>query len=524
MSEERLADRFWRLNNLYKIRDKDGLLVTFRPNRAQRHFAAVKHTRNLILKSRQLGFTTFGCIEKLDSTLFTKDKIIDADIIAHRDKDVMDIFENKIEFAWKNLDEQIKKRFLLDTHSKRELAFGLNGGKSKSLNRISVTNSSRSGSKTHVHVTELAFLDKKRPGDAKEIISGCAPTLGIDGIWDIESTARGRQGEFYDMCMQAHERQKKGIKANPKDFKLHFYNWTWDDYEMSKITQSMIEEAIPEMRKHPEFDEIQAQYKYTVKQMVCYYFYWTSLKRDWELLRQEYPNTIEEAFAASADNLFDAIAVSKLEEKIGRRSGNWIFFKEYNRNHVYGLGADVSEGIGGDSSAIVIWDFSTAKPEIVAVFCSDRISPDDLAYEIANGGRLYGECIVAPERNNHGHATIAILKKIYPTGKIYRMKREDQENPQETDRLGWETNLSTKPRMFHDLRTGVNMEAVNIYDETIKSEMTSYQRDSLNERRANPDQTQHWDKLTAAAIGYQIRNIPQMPVSQRVGVVEAKYN
>jgi acyl-CoA thioester hydrolase len=36
-----------------------------------------------------------------------------------------------------------------------------------------------------------------------------------------------------------------------------------------------------------------------------------------------------------------------------------------------------------------------------------------LAYEIKNGGTRYGNCLVAPERNNHGNGTIAILKMIY---------------------------------------------------------------------------------------------------------------
>lgn len=57
-----LADPWWRLcsGNLYKILVKvegdDGLSMPFKPNRAQRRLLKSLHTRNLILKARQLGF------------------------------------------------------------------------------------------------------------------------------------------------------------------------------------------------------------------------------------------------------------------------------------------------------------------------------------------------------------------------------------------------------------------------------------------------------------------------------------
>ena len=59
MTDPRLIDKTWRMSNLYKIRTKKAALVKFRMNRAQEDFNKNKHTRNIILKSRQLGF----CLE-----------------------------------------------------------------------------------------------------------------------------------------------------------------------------------------------------------------------------------------------------------------------------------------------------------------------------------------------------------------------------------------------------------------------------------------------------------------------------
>ena len=62
-----LADKDWRLNNLYWITDKEGKPTRFRMTPEQREYFEGIHTRNIILKARQLGFTTEVCIIQLDA-------------------------------------------------------------------------------------------------------------------------------------------------------------------------------------------------------------------------------------------------------------------------------------------------------------------------------------------------------------------------------------------------------------------------------------------------------------------------
>ena len=71
-----LADPEWRLFSgcLYKIMIKgddgeDALVMPFKPNAAQRRFIRRLWHRNLILKARQLGFTTLIAILWLDHAL-----------------------------------------------------------------------------------------------------------------------------------------------------------------------------------------------------------------------------------------------------------------------------------------------------------------------------------------------------------------------------------------------------------------------------------------------------------------------
>jgi hypothetical protein len=56
------ADPRWRLSNHYTIRDKAGRSVPFRPNGAQLAPFDNLHSANIILKARQLGFTTLRCL------------------------------------------------------------------------------------------------------------------------------------------------------------------------------------------------------------------------------------------------------------------------------------------------------------------------------------------------------------------------------------------------------------------------------------------------------------------------------
>lgn len=54
--KEKLSNKKWRLTSgkLYFIKDKNGKRVPFVPNEAQSYFLDNRHTKNIILKARQL--------------------------------------------------------------------------------------------------------------------------------------------------------------------------------------------------------------------------------------------------------------------------------------------------------------------------------------------------------------------------------------------------------------------------------------------------------------------------------------
>ena len=55
------------------------------------------------------------------------------------------------------------------------------------------------------------------------------------------------------------------------------------------------------------------------------------------------------------------------------------------------MGCDVAEGVGQDSSTAVIWDFTNAKPTVVARYANNKISPDIFAFELKIGGEKFGK-------------------------------------------------------------------------------------------------------------------------------------
>lgn len=291
------------MSHLYQIRNKEGKLIRFKRNRAQTHYAQNKWFRNLILKSRQLGFTTDEAIDSLDDVLFTPN--MDALLIAHNLEAGESIFSKKIVFAWEKFPEELRQLYGVDTKTSKTLKFDFGR---KGFSSIAVDTSGRSGTYQRVHVTELAEIAKKYPKKVPDIIEGTIPAIPTNGRVDIESTSQGASGEFYEMFMEAWERGQPTIA---QQYKAHFYNWTWDDEEMAKI-----ESPIPfsEMQQADKFEEYARRHNLSPVEITYYYQKWLSLNKKWNALKREYPTTPQEAFEAVSEGTFYGETIGLMEQ------------------------------------------------------------------------------------------------------------------------------------------------------------------------------------------------------------------
>ena len=181
-----LADRRWRLNNVYTIADKTGNRIPFRLNWAQAALLDDLHECNLILKARQLGFTTFIQIFMLDACLFNSN--IRAGTIAHRLDDARVSFRDKVKFPYDNLPDALKGARPIIRDSADELVFSNNSS-------IRVSTSMRSGTLQYLHISEYGQLCSRFPDKAREIRTGALNTVQAGQVVFIESTAEGERRE-----------------------------------------------------------------------------------------------------------------------------------------------------------------------------------------------------------------------------------------------------------------------------------------------------------------------------------------
>lgn len=479
-NKERLRDPKWRVNHLYKIVDKKARKVTFKYNQVQAEYTAKAKLRNINLKARQQGYTTLACIEMLDECLFRPN--FNAVIIAHDEKSLYKIFK-KVQLAWNTFALKPTGLWVAVGDKANELAF--NNGSS-----ISVALSSRSDTVHRLHVSEFGKMCRKYPDKALEVITGAIPSVPPDGRIDIESTAEGEGGDFFDMFWAAWDR---GREAIGEEWTAFFSPWYKEEAYTTEARYK-----VPDVLKG-----MQEQYKLTDGQFHWYIGKRATLKA---LMGQEYPTTPEEAFVTSGDKVFDADILKVYAESArdGNVVGDWTYFTDYKPGHVYALGADVSEGIGKDSSTAVILDMSLPRTTVVARYKSNRISPTLFAYEIKNGATRYGSCIAAVERNNHGHATLAKLQEIYAN--VYVAKTFDKLLNRETDKPGWLTSTKTKPIILFNLKQAVEEFWVDIPDRAILKELRMYDNEDLRQVRFDDETTRHFDLVMALAIAYEMRN------------------
>lgn len=291
---DKLSDQWWRLNNLYYIIDESGQKVLFQPNYAQERLFHELHIQNLILKARQLGFTTFIDILFLDICLFNSET--EAGIIAHNREDAGKIFRRKIQYPYHNLPAWLQERISVVTESKSEISFS-NGS------LISVGTSMRSGTVQLLHISEFGKICARFPDKAREIVTGTMEAIhpGSPGtLTFIESTAEGRAGYFYAYCKKAQDDRKAELPLTPMDMKFHFFPW-WQHPKRVLDPAGVI--ITTEMQQYFSETETLIGQRITPEQRAWYVKKAEKLGED---MKREHPSTPEEAFEQSIKGAYYA--------------------------------------------------------------------------------------------------------------------------------------------------------------------------------------------------------------------------
>lgn len=297
-----LKDPMWRVCSgaLYQIMLKsdtgEGSVVPFRPNRAQLRLISRLWHRNIILKARQLGFTTLIAIMWLDHALFNADQR--CGIIAQDREAAEVIFRDKVKLAYDRLPAALKEAMPLARDSATELLFAHNNSS------VRVATSMRSGTIHRLHVSEFGKICAKFPDKAREVINGSLPAVPLDGIAVIESTAEGQDGAFYTMTKRSQAQAESGAKLTPRDYRFHFFPWWGEAGYRIEAGDVVITD-----KDRSYFDEVEAKEGCKIDDAQRRWYVATrdaDFSGDPESMWQEYPSTPEEAFQVSTEGTYYA--------------------------------------------------------------------------------------------------------------------------------------------------------------------------------------------------------------------------
>lgn len=286
-------DKIWRLNNLYRIVDKNSQSIPFKLNAVQAEIANSPHKRKLILKARQLGMSTFSVIDILDDALFTSN--LASGIVSYSLEHAQHIFKRMIGHALDTFLPELKPLIGIVSQSAREVTF-------KNGSFLRVDTSLRGGSYSSVLISEFGKTCARAPLKAEEVVTGTIQAVPQNGKLIIESTGEGNEGYFADMVYAANERGNKDL--TPLDYQLFFYPWYSEPhYAMNQKVPYPVE-----MENY--FDNIQekACIILTPQQR---YWYAQQAGLLGSKIKQEFPSTISEAFLSNSDAYYYAQCVEQ---------------------------------------------------------------------------------------------------------------------------------------------------------------------------------------------------------------------
>jgi hypothetical protein len=355
--KNKLLDREWRLNHLYHIKDKAGQKVLMRMNWAQKRLYKSMWYFNVILKARQLGFTTFIMIYFLDSCLFNSNQ--SAGIIAHTKDDAENIFTNKVKFAYDNLPDWLKSEITATQDSAKRLKFS-NGSS------FDVGTSLRSGTYQKLLVSEYGKVSAKYPEKAREIKTGAFNTVEVGQQIFVESTAEGKAGEFFDMCENARKLSDMSRQLGMAEPRFHFFAW-FDNPEYRLPDHEVEITPVPEYLKNYlsglPIDKNQIAW-YAAKHAIM-----------GDDMKREYPSTPDEAFEGSLQGAFytEEMAAARKSGRIrpllidkshpiytfwdlGLNDQMSIWFAQHINNQLYFVDYHESSGEGWEYYAKMLQD------------------------------------------------------------------------------------------------------------------------------------------------------------------------
>ena len=459
---QRCSSDFHYFCRYLKIVDKVGRLRSLELQPAQERYVATAEEQNwmYILKARQLGMTTAIAARYFWMTLFRPHYCVA--VLAHRIESAQSIFEIYRRF-YTHLPKFLK--FRTEKSNVRELKF-FHGGQI----RVSTANSENFRGTTHqaIHCSEFAFWE-----DPEKTVASAFQTCGPNAEVVLETTANGMN--------DAHTMWNKEM-----GYQKLFFPWTEDPgYESSDKPKGY----------HPHVEALAKEYHLEDRQKNwAQRTFDTKCMSNWQTFLQEYPLTAEQAFITSGERFFDQV-FPNVQCHPGYKQ-----YKEKANFRVYSIGVDSASGSpSGDFSAFCVIDVTDKEnPEVVATYYN-RLSIHEFADRVHREALAY-EAMVVVESNSYG---LAVLEHLIGKGysHLYRRTQFDKMAGRWIEKLGFNTNSSSRPVMLSRLHEFIAKRRLVVNDDRMRHEMNTFVYNARGKPEA--ESKKHDDMVFAHALALQ---------------------
>ena len=164
----------------------------------------------------------------------------------------------------------------------------------------------------------------------------------------------------------------------------------------------------------------------------------------------------------------------------------------------YQMGVDVSEGIGGDASAISVVDMDTGEE---SAFWMGQLPPDVLATKAKSivdyfNTHTKSRMLVVPEVNGLGIGFIQKFKKMY--SQIYHREVFLKQHKERKEVIGWKTSVGTKPLLITNHIDFIRYDKLTIHTPELVEQMRTFvYTDDVKKCGAGADGGFHDDAVIA---------------------------
>ncbi len=458
------------ISQLLKIRRKGEGLGMLELNRAQKEYSEKCSRRNIVLKARQLGVTTYVAARFFIQTI-TRPGTLTVQV-AHTEESAQVIFSIVRRFC-EHMPARMRRGVLRTSRSNvRQLVFP----QLDSEYRVETAddNAGRGMTIHYLHCSEVS----RWPRSGMETLASLRAAVVPEGEIVLESTANGAAGVFYE----------EWIKADETGYTQHFFPWWYDKSYREDVGKGKVLPLTDEEK------DLMSSHDLTEGQIAWRRKQWKTLRA---MAEQEYAEDAVSCFVASGECVFDMAAIEQAAARGGQitesqDNGRLLIWCPPNDGAQWQYIIGVDSAGGGSEGDYACAQVVERSKGLQCAELHGHFPPFELARRVAELGRKYRNALVAVERNNHGYGVLAHLKHLHYEN-IYEQGGQE----------GWLTSAVTRPAMIENLGAVLVEQPELFYSPRLLGELKTFVRHA--DGHAAATEGAHDDCVMAMAIALGTR-------------------